>query len=128
MGVAKKYGEGSLLTADSFLRKENTRKWVQARKANKDQDEEETATRKNLQFAKDLFISWDNDNDGKINESDIIRPLISLGLAPDSSFAKKICQALDTKGTTRSKNETMQVSLDDFVKIFKNDKISDILM
>ena len=82
---------------------------MQARRKNKgnDGEEEEAATRKNLQFAKDLFISWDNDNDGKINESDIIRPLISLGLAPDSNFARKICQALDTKSSSRKNKESM---------------------
>jgi len=48
-------------------------------------------SRKNVEFAKDLFLSWDTDNDGQINEADIIRPLVSLGLAPDSKFARKIC-------------------------------------
>lgn len=46
--------------------------------------------RKNLEFAKDLFISWDVSGDGMISEGEVIKPLVSLGLAPDHKFARKI--------------------------------------
>jgi hypothetical protein len=48
-----------------------------------------------------------------------------LGLAPDSVFARKICQALDPRSTTRKTSEPLEVTLDDFIKIFKSDKTSD---
>ena len=50
--------------------------------------------RKNIAFARDLFKSWDRDGDGRMSEGELIKPLVSLGLAPDHKFAKKICQAL----------------------------------
>ena len=41
----------------------------------------------NVYFAKELFASWDVDGDGTICESEVIKPLVSLGLAPDEAFA-----------------------------------------
>jgi Ca2+-binding EF-hand superfamily protein len=55
---------------------------------------EDDSNRKNIQFARDLFKSWDRDGDGSISESELVKPLVSLGLAPDHKFARKICQAL----------------------------------
>jgi Ca2+-binding EF-hand superfamily protein len=45
----------------------------------------------NVEFAKDIFISWDENGDGTMDENEIIKPLVSLGLAPDSRFARRIC-------------------------------------
>jgi Ca2+-binding EF-hand superfamily protein len=70
---------------------------VHTHKNDKSIDPEEAKTRKNVEFARDLFISWDDNGDGNIDEQEIIMPLVSLGLAPDSKFAKKICQALDPR-------------------------------
>lgn len=47
----------------------------------------EEVNRKNMDFAKDLFISWDDDGSGILEADEIIKPLISLGLAPNSDFA-----------------------------------------
>lgn len=86
-------------------------------------------TRANLEFAKDIYLSWDENGDGDIDENEIIKPLVSLGLAPDSAFARKICQSLDPRtAKQKEKGEMISLTLDDFVRIFKNDKISDALM
>lgn len=126
--MVKKFGGSGGATAESYLKKLNNQKWINSHKTNKIVADDEVTSRKNIEFAKDLFLSWDTDNDGQINENDIIRPLVSLGLAPDSKFARKICQALDPKHSLRKQNEALEVNLDDFIKIFKNDKISDMLM
>jgi len=53
--------------------------------------------RRNIEFAKDLFISWDDDGSGVLEADEIIKPLVALGLAPDSHFARKILNALDPR-------------------------------
>lgn len=62
--MARRFGEGGGFTAESYLKKVNNEKWIQTRKTNKEQGEEEVTSRKNIEFAKDLFLSWDTDNDG----------------------------------------------------------------
>jgi hypothetical protein len=64
-GSSKLYGGSMRLAADKLLKKENNRKWLNTHK-NKDKAgaEEEMLIRKNIEFAKDLFLSWDVDGDG----------------------------------------------------------------
>jgi hypothetical protein len=62
--MARRFGEGGGFTAESYLKRENNKKWIQTRKTTKEQGEEEVTSRKNIEFAKDLFLSWDTDNDG----------------------------------------------------------------
>ena len=50
-----------------------------------------------MAFAKDLFLSWDENGNGIMDEMELIKPLVSLGLAPDRKFAHKIVQALDPR-------------------------------
>ena len=68
---------------------------------------EDEVNRKNIEFAKNLFISWDDDGSGILEADEIIKPLISLGLAPNSAFAIKLLQALDPgkKGQQKEKDE-----------------------
>lgn len=56
----------------------------------------------NIEFAKDLFISWDDDGSGILEADEFIRPLIKLGLAPNSDFAIKLLQALDSTAQTKA--------------------------
>ena len=44
--------------------------------------------RKHVEFAKNLFISWDEDCCGELESHEIIKPLIAMGLSSDSRFAK----------------------------------------
>jgi hypothetical protein len=50
---------------------------------------------KNLEFAKELFTIWDKVGRGQLEISQIIRPLVALGLSPDGTFVTKLLQALD---------------------------------
>jgi len=98
-------------------------------KDDKGHNESELQTRANLEFAKDIYLSWDENGDGDMEENEIIKPLVSLGLAPNSAFARKICQALDPRtAKQKERGDPISLTLDDFVRIFKNDKISDALM
>lgn len=79
--------------------------------------------RKHVEFAKNLFISWDDNGTGELNSSEIIKPLIAMGLSSDSKFAHKLLQALDT---SNKKNKTdLKLTMLDFIKIFKSDKFSE---
>lgn len=55
-------------------------------------------------------------------------PLVSLGLAPDAEFASKICRSLEPKNSKRKLGEPLELCLEDFMNIFKSDKLSDQLM
>ena len=78
-----------------------------------------------MQFAKDLFTSWDLSGNGSLSEDEVFRPLISLGLAPDQRFARKIWRALKPH---TSSDEPAELVLEDFLRIFNPDKTSDRLM
>jgi len=74
-----------------------------------------------------LFISWDDDGSGVLEAEEIIKPLVGLGLSSDSKFAIKILQALDPRNDGKGK-EDLRITLRDFIKIFKNDKVSEHLV
>ena len=74
-------------------------------------------------FAKELFESWDVDGDGTMTEKELLKPLVSLSLAPDLKVAKQICQALDT-----CKGATMELSSKDFQRILKPNHVTDRLI
>ena len=63
-----------------------------------------------------------------LDPHEIIKPLIGMGLSSDHNFAKKIIQALDPsqKGKVGPTNiEDLKISPQDFIKIFKSDKVSE---
>ena len=64
-----------------------------------------------------------------LEADEIIKPLISLGLAPNSDFAIKLLQALDPgkKGQLKTKEE-LRITLSDFIKIFRSNKVSDSIL
>ena len=81
-----------------------------------------------MQFAKDLFITWDDDMSGVLEADEVIKPLVSLGLSSDSNFARKICNALDPRSKADKAKSDLRITLADFVKIFKADKVSESLI
>ena len=84
--------------------------------------------RKNVEFAKDLFLSWDDDGSGELSAGEIIKPLVSLGLAPDSEFARRILSALDPRTKSEKERTDLKITLPDFIKIFRSSKVSDSLI
>jgi Ca2+-binding EF-hand superfamily protein len=112
-----------------------TNKWIKKHKfveLRKERDvehrDEEELSRKNVEFAKDLFISWDDDGSGVLEAMEIIKPLISLGLAPNSDFAIKLLKALDPNAAKSKSVDDIKITFPDFVKIFRTNKVSDALI
>ena len=114
------------LSAQNYLLQGNASKWLGTH--NKSSANNDEMTQKTIEFATELFRCWDLDASGFISETELIKPLVSLGLAPDHRFARKICVALDPKQGQREVGEKITLKLDDFLKIFKHDKVSEQLM
>ena len=117
-----------------FIRGNQTNKWIEKHqfeelRLQKDDAlrKNEEINRKNIEFAKDLFISWDDDGSGELEADEIIKPLINMGLVPDSKFAIGLIQALDPSAKFKRNTSDLKLTLQDFIKIFKNSKISEAL-
>lgn len=98
---------------------------MQKHQANTTESDEQEHNKKVMQFAKDLFASWDDDGSGILDVAEVVKPMVSLGLASDANFTRKIMQALDPRSRAAKAKTDLQITLPDFIKIFKNDKISD---
>lgn len=96
-------------------------KWMKQRKL----IQKHSNNRTHLEFAKNLFIFWDDDGSGILEAEELIKPLVGLGLAADSKFTTKLLQALESGSGKVSAKEDLKIKLHDFVKIFKSDKTSD---
>lgn len=77
--------------------------------------------RKAKDFAKQLFLSWDDDGSGVLDSDEILQPLLALGLSSDMQFAEKLLSALDPSVGKPGHTE-LSIKLQDFIKIFKPDK------
>jgi len=86
------------------------------------------ANRKNVEFAKNLFQSWDDDGSGTLEAQEIIKPLVQLGLAPDAKFARKMLNSLDSRTQEEKEESDLKITLNDFIKIFRSSKASQKLL
>ncbi|CAI2382258.1 unnamed protein product [Moneuplotes crassus] len=75
-----------------------------------------------IEFAKKLFFSWDDDGSGVLEIDEISEPLITLGLAPDKKFVVQLIKSLDSKFESIV-DEELSITLKDFLKIFRNDRL-----
>lgn len=89
------------------MRSKYADKWMEKRKTT---GTVAHSNRKHIEFAKNLFISWDDDGSGELEAEEIIKPLVELGLSSDSKFAMKIIQALDSK-QGKSGKEDLKITL-----------------
>eukprot|EP00347_Sterkiella_histriomuscorum_P008784 403343767 len=113
------------LDKKQFLEFRKTEKWVQKRTTSNDY----TSKEKHVEFAKELFCLWDDDNSGVLDLHEIALPLISLGLSTNTQFVAKLLQSL-LENPNRLKNGSqqhndIQITLKDFVKIFNVDKVGE---
>jgi len=72
------------------LKTEN-KKWSDNHKVFKSAASDELIFERNVRFCKELFQSWDVDGDGTMDETELIKPLVTLGLAADQKSAHLIC-------------------------------------
>ena len=121
-----RFGEG--LPAKTYIKTKDQKRWIAKRKVQGKEDETDVTQRKNVEFAKDLFLSWDDDGSGELSADEIIKPLVSLGLAPDSEFARRILTALDPRSKAEKERTDLKITLPDFIKIFRSSKVSDCLL
>lgn len=127
-GLRRSFGPNQNLSAERYLKRSQNKRWLDLHRNKKVENQQEGTNQKDLQFAKDLFAVWDSDGNGSISENEIVRPLVSLGLAPDAKFAIKICRSLEPKNSNRKPGEPIELQIEDFLNIFKSDKVSDQLM
>lgn len=76
--------------ADQFVKYKDNRKWMKHRNFG-DKDFREQDQR---DFIKDIFIAIDEDGSGTMDQDELIKALLSLGLSQDIQFAKKIVNVL----------------------------------
>ena len=124
----QRFGQG--LTAKEYLKRLETTKWIEKKQTGSKvgPNFEEENVRKNIEFAKNLFVSWDDDGTGTLEASEIIQPLVQLGLAPDSQFARKILNSLDPRSHSEKEKTDLRITLADFIKIFKSSTVSEQLL
>lgn len=85
-----------------FLIFKNTERWLKKRsnqaslpKISESRLKKQLINReKHVEFAKQLFTVWDDDNSGVLDLDEIAEPLIELGLSTDSLFVQKLIQSL----------------------------------
>ena len=104
-------------------------KWMQTHKFS---DKKQTENINNVQFAKEFFEIVDNNDSGGVLRDELSVPLIALGLSSDSSFIEKVLKAVNPfkfgdKSGLDDPFELNEMSLKDFIKIFKKDQVSEKL-
>ena len=94
-GIAVKHIQG--MSLENYLRTKNTKNYVEQHHAFKNRDGDAENQKKVVKFARDLFMSWDDDGSGVLEADEIVKPLVALGLSSDKGFALKILAALDPR-------------------------------
>eukprot|EP00347_Sterkiella_histriomuscorum_P003737 403363140 len=119
------------LNNKQFLVFKKTEQWIKKRKR---QTNDFSQKEKHVEFAKELFKVWDDDNSGVLDLDEIAEPLVALGLSTDSQFVAKLIESLGQQ-TNKLKSgvnkqpiqnqESLRFTLKDFVKIFRADKVGE---
>lgn len=118
--------DGMSLT--NYLRTKQTQNYVEQHHAFKNKDSDAENQKAIVKFARDLFMSWDDDGSGILEAEEIVKPLVALGLSSDKGFALKILAALDPRSKAEKATSELRIMLADFIKIFKTDKVSEALV
>lgn len=80
-------------------------------------------------FIKDIFKALDEDGSGALDQDELIKSLISLGLSQDIRFAQRIVGIFKENQERKNKqSEEIEYDLSDFMDIFKIDKFSDQIL
>lgn len=95
-------------------------------------DKKQTDNIKNVLFARQFFSIIDESESGKLSMLKLAVPMIALGLSSDSSFIMKVMKAISPKkfgerAKVANPFEVNQLTLREFIKIFKKDQVSENL-
>ncbi len=99
-------------------------KWIQ--KHSKSGEVPQT-NRKHLEFAKNLFLCWNDDGSGLVSGSEVLEPLTALGLSQDSKFVKLLIGSLQNRSTSLKELTDLKLDIVNFVKLFKSDPVSETI-
>ena len=95
-------------------------------------DAKQTDNIENIKFARENFQIMDNSDTGKLSLKNIAVPMIALGLSSDSSFIMKVMKGIaphkfGKKAKVANPFEVNELTLIEFIKIFKKDQVSENL-
>jgi Ca2+-binding EF-hand superfamily protein len=105
-----------------YLTETRKDKWLRSRKSRAGPQTDKETQKKQIEIAKNLFLTWDADGEGSLSPAEIIKAFVSIGLSQDHHFARKIMHSIRPH---KENDENMDICLKDFIKIFKNDEVSD---
>ena len=84
---------------------------------------------KNADISKKFFGIIDQNSEGGISDKEFANPLISLGLATDPSFVRKVMRILAPKKFKSMQDyKEEELTLKEFANLFKSDAIGDKLV
>lgn len=110
--------------AHKFLNKLKQEKWQSKHKVQVNLSARE-AHKKQIQLAKDVFLLWDADGQGSLTPDELISAFVRIGLSSDHHFAKQIMYALKPPSSGQKVDTNFEISLHEFLSVFKNDFVSD---
>jgi Ca2+-binding EF-hand superfamily protein len=77
---------------------------------------------------KDIFISLDEDESGTMDQDELVKALLSLGLSQDIVFAKRIVNILKENKLKQNKSNYLEYTFKDFQYLFKEDTYGDKIL
>ena len=103
--------------------------WMRSHKYS---DKKQTDNISNIKFAREFFAIIDDNDSGQASLYELAVPFIALGLSSDSSFIKKVLQTISPhkfgkKAKVANPFEVNELTLKEFIKIFKKDAVSENL-
>lgn len=96
-------------------------KWLGEKHVDKNSFEND---KKVIEFAKNMFLSWDTENKGSFSIDKIIEELVSLGLAIDSKIITSLVTTFKNKKLGQKPSGKTEIKVEEFLKFMRGDKIS----
>lgn len=107
------------MTAAQMITTQQGADWMEKRKKNMFK-----SNRQHLEFAKGLFLSWNDDGSGIVHAEDVIKPLTALGVASNSKLVESLVQQLGGAQGKGRPIEDIQIDMLNFIKMFRTDSVS----
>jgi hypothetical protein len=115
------------ISANQLLANEEGAKWRSKRNLN----HSKKTNQKHIEFAKNLFLTWDDFGKGTIRAESVVEPLARLGLSESSenpshvkNFVKTLIAAINREPVSKYELEDIRLDLHTFISMFKSDNVS----